>query len=93
MTRKLLHRTLQLAYETGVDTNERLQALGGTLGRIEDSVNDAKKGAQDAEFALMRKMSGLQSEMLNGVQKVLADQTRNAECKHKIFNGGIVYLC
>lgn len=76
-----MHRTLQLAHGTGLDTNQRVQSSQATLTKIEESVDDAKRGVGNAQFALLRRMSGLQSEVVNGVQKVLADHTKNAKCK------------
>jgi hypothetical protein len=48
---------------------------------MKESVDDAKKGAQGAEFTLMRRMSGLQTNVLNGIQSVLEDKTKNAACE------------
>ena len=70
-----------MTHEAVLETNEIVQDSNQGLARIENAVDDAKKGTQETGQALMRRMSGLGTQMLNGVQSMLADQTKNAKCE------------
>ncbi|KAF2871439.1 hypothetical protein BDV95DRAFT_40888 [Massariosphaeria phaeospora] len=73
-----------MTQETGLETKEIAQNSQQSLTRIEGAVDDAKRGAQETGLALMRRMSGLETQVLNGVQSMLADQTRNAKWQKQV---------
>ncbi|KAF2733938.1 hypothetical protein EJ04DRAFT_553012 [Polyplosphaeria fusca] len=83
-TRKFLHKRMQIVSATVLDTHGVVQSSHDGLVRIEGSLEDAKKGAQETTQSLIRRMSGLESQVMNGFQRVLADHTRNAKWQKEV---------
>ena len=76
-----LHWRLSMIDGTVVETNELVEESHHGIQKLQGDVGDAKKGVHETKQDIMRRLSGLESNVMNRLQDVLSDLTKNAKCK------------
>lgn len=78
---KFLHWRVRIMHGTVLETNQVVQDSRDSITKLHSQVDDAKKGIHETGQGLMRRFNGLESQVVNGLQKILGDQTKNAKCE------------
>ncbi|KAL9094034.1 MAG: hypothetical protein Q9165_003704 [Trypethelium subeluteriae] len=81
---KFLHWRLEMVHGTVLETKEIVRDSRSGIEKLHDQVEDAKKGAQEIGQGMIRRVSTLEAHVMNKLQEILGDQTKNAKWQSEV---------
>ncbi|KAF2232926.1 hypothetical protein EV356DRAFT_578003 [Viridothelium virens] len=81
---KFLHWRLEMVHGTVLETKEIVRDSRSGIEKLSVQVEDAKKGAQEIGQGMIRRVSTLEARIMNKLQEILGDQTKNAKWQSEV---------
>ncbi|KAI9695093.1 MAG: hypothetical protein M1820_008918 [Bogoriella megaspora] len=81
--RRFGHWRLKMMHNEIHESKEIVQNSHATLQRMECGVDNARKGIEEVGQVVIRRVNSLAPQIVNGIQNVLIDETKNAEWQKK----------